>query len=199
MAYSDFTIQKLKDDFSLVFDEADLFSHVAPIELRPDFAATLAEGVELALAVNTEKAKSEFIIAPLLLECRRLLNHEISLFSGIDLNVDVGKGLNGICDFILSKAQRQLMLSKPIITIVEAKNENIKSGIPQCVAAMYAAQIYNEREGEPMKHQYGAVTIGSSWRFMRIEDRSVVIDRKEYLIDSADKIVAIFLEIARAS
>jgi hypothetical protein len=59
--------------------------------------------------------------------------------------------------------------------------------------------LYNEREGEPMKRRHGAVTIGSSRRFMRIEDRSVVIDRKEYLIDSADKIVAIFLEVARSS
>ncbi len=44
-----------------------LFACRRALPLREEFAAALAEGTTLALAVNTEKARSEFIIAPLLL------------------------------------------------------------------------------------------------------------------------------------
>ena len=88
----------------LAIDEADLYASVPAVPLREDFAATLAEGATVALANNTEKAKSEFIIAPLLLELRRRLGGSIGLFSGVEFHVDPSRNLEGFCDFILSKA-----------------------------------------------------------------------------------------------
>jgi hypothetical protein len=64
MAFSDFTFPQVQQDLGLVVDEADLFSPVPPLPLREDFVTTLTDGATIALAVNTEKAKSEFIIAP---------------------------------------------------------------------------------------------------------------------------------------
>ncbi|MFM8005054.1 MAG: hypothetical protein ACKO86_08930, partial [Dolichospermum sp.] len=91
-----------------------------------------------------EKARSEMIITPILLEVRRKANYQISLFSGTDFNVDIERGLNGYCDFVISRSKEQLTINAPVLIIVEAKNENIKGGLGQCAAAMLAAQLFNE-------------------------------------------------------
>ena len=36
------------------------------------------------------------------------------------------------------------MLDVPVVAIVETKNKNIISGLGQCIAEMYAAQLYNK-------------------------------------------------------
>ena len=112
--------------------------------------------LELALAINTQKARSEMIITPILLEVRRRANYPISLFSGTDFNVDAEKGLNGYCDFIISRAKEQLTINVPVVVIIEAKNENIKGGLGQCAATMLAAQIFNQREGNHIRKIYNS-------------------------------------------
>jgi hypothetical protein len=111
MSFQNFSFPQVQQDLGLTLDEADLFSHVPAVELRAEFVAALTEGTNLALAVNTEKAKSEFIIAPLLLELRRSTGDRFGLFSGVELAVDPGRGLNGVCDFIITKSSRQFILS----------------------------------------------------------------------------------------
>ena len=139
MSYSEFTFQKLEADLQLTLEETDLYSAVEPLDISAVLSEVLNENVPLALSINTEKARSDLIIAPVLVELRKALHHQVSLFSGIELNVDPQKSLNGVCDFIISASSRQILLSAPLIQIVEAKNENIRSGVPQCVAEMYAA------------------------------------------------------------
>ncbi|MEY2913893.1 MAG: hypothetical protein RLZZ184_3202, partial [Cyanobacteriota bacterium] len=103
MAYSDFSLTKFKKTFNITIkEEADLFATVEPIEISEKLTNTLEETTELALAINTEKARSEMIITPILLEVRRKANYQISLFSGTDFNVDIERGLNGYCDFVIS-------------------------------------------------------------------------------------------------
>ena len=115
----------------------------APVTLSALLQETLAESVPLALEVSTEKARSEFIIAPMLAETRRQFAGQISLFSGIDFTVDAEAGLRGVCDFLFSLSPLQLYVQAPVLAVVEAKNENIKAGIGQCVAEMLAAQRFN--------------------------------------------------------
>lgn len=130
MAYSDFTLSKFKKDFNIhIHEEMDLFINVEPIQISEKLKSTLEETTELALAINTEKARSEMIITPILLEVRRRANCKISLFSGTDFNLDFKKGLNGYCDFVISRSQEQLTINAPVMIIVEAKNENIKAGL----------------------------------------------------------------------
>ncbi len=193
MPYSDFTFRQLETVLQLRLEEAELYSAVEPVEISQLFSEVLAENVPLALSIHTEKARSEFIIAPVLVELRKTLRHRVSVFSGIELNVDPQKGLNGVCDFIISASSRQLLLSAPLIHIVEAKNENIKSGIPQCVAEMYAAQLFNSAEACELPVVYGVVTTGSSWKFLQLTERTVTIDRGEYFIDNIRTIMAILL------
>lgn len=76
------------------------------------------------------------IISPVLLEVRRQAHGRISLFSGTEFNVDDEKGLVGYCDYILSRSREQLTINAPIILITEAKNENIKAGLGQCIRVL---------------------------------------------------------------
>ncbi|MFW5764027.1 MAG: hypothetical protein ACOC07_07475 [Coleofasciculus sp.] len=103
MAYSNFTLAKVKENFDLTVDETkNLFADVPGVQPSELLTLTLAESIPLATAIDTEKARSEFIIAPVLSEVRRQVNYQVSLFSGTDFNVDIEKGLQGYCDFILS-------------------------------------------------------------------------------------------------
>ncbi len=192
MAYSDFKLSESIKLFGLNISEtSELFAAVAEVECSEYLAFTLKENVDLAVAINTEKARSEMIIAPILLEMRRRLNYQVSLFSGVDFTVDNERGLNGICDFIVSRSVEQLFVRAPIITLVEAKNENLKTGFGQCVAEMVAAQLFNEREGNEIQTIYGVVTIGTIWRFLKLEDQVIQIDLSEYYITDVNKILGI--------
>jgi hypothetical protein len=104
--------------------------------------------------------------------------------------------LNGFCDFIISKSSEQFFLKAPLIVIVEAKNENIPSGIGQCIAEMIAAKLLNERAVQPVKKLYGAVTIGNIWKFLKYERDIVYIDRQEYYISNSEKIIGILVAMA---
>lgn len=134
------------------------------------------------------------IITPILLELRRKANYEISLFSGSDFNVDFEKGLSGYCDFLISRSKEQLTINAPVIIIVEAKNENIKGSLGQCVAAMLAAQLFNEQEGNKIKTIYGAVTTGDIWKFLRLEGIDIFIDLNNYYIKELNKILGILYQ-----
>ncbi len=101
------------------------------------------------------------IIAPILIEMRHILKNQISLFSGVKFNVDTSRGLNGFCDFLISLSRQQSFLKAPVVAIVEAKNDNIKSGYAQCMAEMIAARIFNEREGKEVKLISRMVTNGN--------------------------------------
>ena len=194
MAYSDFKLSELIKTFGLTLSETvDLFADVKEVECSENLAFNLKDNIPLAVAIGTEKARSEMIIVPILLEMKRRLKHQISLFSGTDFNVDFDKGLNGICDFIISLSPEQLFVKAPVITLVEAKNDNIKSGLGQCVAEMIAAQLFNECEGNDIQPIYGVVTTGELWKFLKLESKLVSIDLSNYPVGNANKILGILL------
>ncbi len=193
MAYSDFTLKKVKQAFELtIIEDEAVFEKIEPIAVSDFLNKQLDNNVPLALAINTEKARSEFIIAVVLLELRNSLKNQVSLFSGIEFNVDKDRQLNGFCDFIISLSAEQLFLTSPVIILVAAKNENIMAGIGQCLAEMVAARLFNENENNKVDTIYGVVTTGSAWTFMKlIEGHTVFIDKREYHIESIDKIMGI--------
>lgn len=198
MAYSDFTLSEIKEKFQLTLEEySDLFCDVGEAEISEFLSETLRENIPLALAIHTEKARSEMIIAPILIELRKILRRQISLFSGIEFNVDKEKGLNGVCDYIISMSKEQLYLTAPVISIVEAKNDNIKSGLAQCSAAMIASEIFNKEKGNSIKTLYGIVTTGTIWKFLKLE-KTLFIDPREYYIEQLSKIMGILLYIVHS-
>jgi len=198
MAYNDFTLEVLKRQFDLRTDEgSDLFGEVTPVPISELLRETLHEGVPLALDISTEKARSELIIAPVLMEARRQFGRQVSLFSGVEFNVDVEQGLRGVCDFLLSLSPEQLAIEAPVVAVVEAKNENIKQGIVQCTAEMVASQRFNRERDNPIQSVFGAVTTGSIWKFLRLTDSVVSVDQTEYHISQVERIVGILVEMLR--
>jgi hypothetical protein len=194
MAYSDFKLKELVKQFDLTLNEnQDLFGGTTEVEPSETLRSWLIENSALAADINTEKARSELIIAPILLEVRRQLNYQIGLFSGSEFNVAPEKGLNGTCDFLLSLSPERLFISAPVIAIVEAKKEDIRGGLGQCGAEMLAARLFNEQEGNNIPIIYGAVTSGTVWRFLKLEGNVIYIDPIEYYLRDVGKILGILL------
>ena len=194
MPYSKFTLSEVLKQFGLtLIDRVELFPEVKPVAPSPFLQMALTEWGELALDINSEKARSEFIIAPLLAELRRL--PAVSLFSGINFDVDPERGLDGYCDFLLSRSPQQLFIEALVFAIVEAKNEDIKSGFGQCIASMIGAQLFNARSSEQAITVYGAMTTGTNWRFLKLEKTTVSLDRDEEFWNPVDRLLGILTAI----
>lgn len=193
MSYSDFTLDKVQKAFDLTISEdQDLFANTPQLEPSPLLREFLQDNAQLALKINTEKARSEMIIAPILLDLRKQISSKISLFSGIDFNVDIERGLNGTCDYIISNSSEQLFLKSPIVVLVEAKKENIIGGLGQCASEMIAAQIFNQREDNQIPVILGVVTSGNIWKFLQLSDKQLSIDATEYYLKDVNQILGIF-------
>jgi hypothetical protein len=200
MPYSNFSIKKVQQELGVgIIEQTGLFASILGQEISQHLRETLADNVSLAVSVNTEKARSELIIAPVLIEIRKLFNKQISFFSGIELNVDRDRDLAGFCDFIISQSPEQLFLSTPVITVVEAKNENIMNGLGQCAAEMVAARLFNQQEGTVLEKIYGVVTSGNLWKFMKLEGGFVYIDLDDYPVKDIGKIVGVLCAMIKQS
>ena len=181
-----------------VSDHPDLFAGVPGAPLSAPVAGLLRLYLPLAIANGTEKARSEWLIAPVLADAREQLARRVSLFSGWDFVVDRAKGLNGVCDYLLCRSPQQEFITTPVAAVVEAKNENIKVGLGQCAAEMVAARLFNERAGRTALTVTGCVTTGTAWRFLKLDGSNLLIDQKEYyLATQADQILGILLASLR--
>ena len=193
MAYSDFTIDRVRHELGITLDfSTSLFDQMSPVAASDWLVDTLALMAPMAMA-NTEKARSEFMVAPILGELVKRLDYGIFVFSGKDFNVDSDRGLTGYCDFLVSRSPESISIQAPVCTIVEAKKEDINGGIAQCIAEMVAAQIFNERKGAAIDRIYGVVTSGMAWRFLILEGTIARVDRLEYYVSQVDKILGILL------
>lgn len=194
MPYSQFTnISKVKEAFGLKTQEGGRFiADTEPIQVSATLTAYLEESLPLASSAS-EKARSEGIIYPVLLEVRRILNRQISLFSGEDFTVDEAIGLNGMCDFLLSRSPEVLEIEAPCIVIVEAKKADLRTGFGQCIAEMVAAQKFNAAKTRPVSVIYGCITSGTQWRFLKLEDNTVTIDLMDYPLPPVEQIVGILV------
>ncbi|MEB3147488.1 MAG: hypothetical protein VKL60_00495 [Sphaerospermopsis sp.] len=196
MSYSEFSLAKAKQEFELTtLEKRDIFAAVPELAASNLLTEILNYNLPIAVGSNSEKARSELIISPILVDLRRQLQEQVSLFSGVDFTVDDSKGLNGTCDFIITKSPEILIITAPVIIIVEAKKENIKeninAGLGQCAAEMVAAQIFNQQSHSDIQTIYGAVTTGSIWQFLKLEKQILSIDLSEYYLKDVNKILGI--------
>jgi hypothetical protein len=189
MPYSSFTLAKAKKEFGLTTAEGGRF--LPPIDpIIPSLRLQEAlEDLPWAIAVGSEKAKSEGIIYPILQEVRRILNNQVSLFSGRDFTVDANKGLNGYVDYLISRSQEQLEIEAPVVVVGEAKRDNLNEGLGQCIAEMVAAQMFNQANQVNIPTIYGSVSNGTQWRFLKLEGSTVTIDLMDYALPPVDQIL----------
>ncbi len=192
MAYSDFTVDTVEEAFQLETRwTTGLFSEAEPVIPSGYLTTGLAKKAPLAIAMNTEKAKSELIVADILVELCENFDGRISLFSGVDFNVDADKELTGVCDFLVSLSPNRMSVKAPVIVLVEAKKDSLTDGLGQCVAEMVAAQRFNAEAGNDIPCVYGATTSGLDWLFLKLAGQTLSIDLTAYQIAQCDKILGI--------
>ena len=193
MPYADFTLDAVRRTFSITIRQQLLFPNLVT-HIVPDWLhVTLEKGLPIAL--GSEKARSEFIIAPILLTVRDENQNRIAIYSGQRLDSDPSVGLVGECDFILTNAPALPIIQAPIISIVEAKKNDIESGLGQCAAQMVGAQRVNQREGTGIDTVYGCVTTGETWQFLRLAATTLTIDSERYYINELGRILAVLQTI----
>ena len=198
MAYSNFTLETVRKAFQLETVQAiGIFADIEPVSPSELLATVLAKKVPVAAAIGTEKARSELIIADVLFELREQFDNRISFFSGIEFNVDVENELTGVCDFLISRSPDQFYLEAPVIILVEAKKDDPKFGLGQCVAEMLAAQRFNAEKGNGISRIYGAATTGTEWQFLKLEGLCLHIDMVVYPIAQCDKILGILSSMVK--
>ncbi|MGF1515809.1 MAG: hypothetical protein ACFB5Z_19205 [Elainellaceae cyanobacterium] len=198
MSYKEFSLEQINRRFQIAIESrVDLFGDRPPsLDLNPAFKGYLDYSARLGLSINTEKSRSEMIIAPMLIELKRLTEERISVFSGVEFSVEPEQGLNGFCDFIVSQSEQQLYIESPVAIIFEAKNENIKGGLGQCLAAMLAAQRFNQARDAAIDAVFGAVTTGNQWKFLKLLGQSAYIDAADYYIDPLGRIMGVLYALA---
>ena len=135
------------------------------------------------ISLNSEAAKREFYISPLLLEILDYLNAEIN----VEYPLDAGENLSGTLDYLIRYSGDVL--------IVEAKKGDLEKGFNQLAVELIAMDKYEE---SPPKILYGAVTLGDIWRFgiLMREEKLIKKDMNAYIIPSdLERLLAILLGI----
>ena len=198
MPYSKFTLSKAVEDFQLAIAEGDRFlPEIEPVRPTALLADTLKETLPWAIAVGTEKARSEGIINPVLLEVKRQLDGKISVFSGEEFSVQPEAELTGYVDFLIGRSPEQLYVKAPVVVLVEAKKEDLKPALGQCLAEMVAAQRFNQQKQQAIATIYGAVTSGTVWRFLKLEGQTVAIDLTDYPLPPVEQILSFLIWMVR--
>ncbi len=195
MAYSDFTLEAVVEQFGLVEKNEALFEAVQPILASAWLTETLSISQKLGLRSGTEKARSEFIIVPILLELERRNPNQFMIYSGKSMDVDKSKGLNGECDFIVSKGEATRVIQAPIFSLVEAKKQDIDLGLGQCAAQMIGATLFNKQREKNVETIYGCVTTGEIWQFLKLTNQYLTIDASLYFLTELETILGIFQTI----
>lgn len=195
MAYTDFTLESAEAELGVRSQPGNVFPNLQPVPVPAWLTELLARGMQLALV--SEKARSEYIVAPLLLAVRDASGGSVAILSGQRLDVDGARRLQGECDFLLARSEPVPRLRAPLMAVVEAKKNDIEGGLGQCIAQMVAAQVYNDRAGESIPAMYGCVTTGEDWQFLRLVGVEVTLHRPRIYIDNVGLILAAFTAAVR--
>lgn len=179
MGYSNFKkIKTVIKKFNLDLQMANLFENVQTVEPSAWLVESLVRA-EFTPATN-EKTKAERIISPILLDVVAKYSKQLSFFSGESIDVDSSQDLAGECDFFFALQPPKPYIEAPIISLAEAKDEDMEWGLAQCAAQMYGAKLFNEIEGKDIPFIYGCATTGTDWQFIRLENNMYYLDNKIY-------------------
>jgi hypothetical protein len=185
-SYSDFTLDHLQQMFGIRSTMEDLL--LSQVSVLPSEWLEITLLRNRTLPVNSEKAKSELLITPVIVEIATRTPQRVQCFSGNTLDVDAAQALKGRCDFLLTR-NLSVNISAPIIAIFEAKDDSLDHWYGQCGAEMYAARLFNEQRNEPITIIHGAVTNGFSWQFLRLEGLQLLIDKEIYALSDLPKLL----------
>ncbi len=175
MGYSNFKkISQVTKKFGLDARFTELFSFVTPVEPSEWLKTSLKMASKMPL--TNEKPKSERLVSPVLMEIAVAYENQVSLFSGEDIFINSDDDLSGPCDFFFGLHPPKPYIDTPIISLTEAKDEDIEWGVAQCAAQMYAAYLLNLQENKNIPMLYGCATDGEEWRFLKFENNIFYIE-----------------------
>ena len=187
MAYSSFTLDEVAEKFVLKVREGRLLDSAGSVAPPPWLVDVLARFHPMALL--TEQSRREFIVAPILVACRELVDNQVFIYAGPTLNVDAELGLQGECDYLLAFTPPTPLLEKPLLMVVEAKKHDIEFGLGQCAAQMIAARIYNEKRKRSMASLFGCVTTGEAWQLTKLHKDEFIVHDERYYIKNLDQVL----------
>ena len=174
MGYSNYKkIKQVTKKFGLKARLMPLFTDIKPHQPSPWLVTSLE--IAYKAPATTEKAKSERLVSPTLMEIVQAFEYQITLFSGEEMNVNASDDLAGPCDFFFGLYPLSPYIETPIISVVEAKDEDIEWGIAQCAAQLYGAHLMNIQDGKDIPVLYGCATDGVEWQFLKFENNTFTI------------------------
>jgi hypothetical protein len=194
MTYREFDLPNALNTFQLTEEATHLFPDLVLVSPSDWLRESMRRGVPLAQA-GLEKARSEFLIAPVLSEVQNRHTGRVMLHSGRLLEVDKEQGLTGECDFLFASGAAPHLIRTPILAVVEAKKEEVETGLGQCITQMVAARRINQAEtpdAAASLTMYGCVTTGNTWQFLRLQGSIVQIDMTQRYIVEIDVLLGIF-------
>jgi hypothetical protein len=164
--------------------------------LQPSDLLLQILSINQQLPLQSEKAKSELLITPILNELWQRNPKVFTYFSGYQFNVDTKRGLKGFCDYILCKKYNAVFIESPLCAVVEAKhNQDLLDAVPQCAAEMYAAQLFNEQQGNNIQNIYGIVTTGYDWLFLKLNNHTLFVDNERYFLNNLAELLGCWQQI----
>ena len=189
-SYSNFTAEDL-GELGLTIVQGYFYENIEAQSPSSLLEETLKFNLKMPMV--SEKARSELLISPILLEMRRKNPKKFTFFSGCSLNVDAARGLKGVCDFILATPWNAVFLQSPILAVVEAKhNQSLQDAIPQCAVEMFAAQLFNQQKHIAIETLYGVVTNGHEWLFLMLKHNLVTLDMNYYNIRQLPELLGVW-------
>ncbi len=190
-SYSHFTYEDITH-LGISVVRTQVFTETVTYINPSDFLLKTLE-INNQIPIESEKAKSELLITPILTEIRTHNPKKFTYFSGYQFSVDKKLGLTGFCDFIISKKYNAAFIESPVVTVIEAKhNQDLLDASPQCIAEMYAAQLYNEKHKEAITTIYGVITNGYEWVFLKLEHKEVTLDTNRYGIKNFPELLGVW-------
>ena len=140
------------------------------------------------VSLNSEMAKRDFMIAPLLSEVIAYVDAKIN----VEYIIEIDDLLSGSLDYLIR--------SKQDIIVIEAKKSDLEKGFNQLAAELIALDKY-ENETSPAL-LYGAVSMGDVWRFgiLNRKSKHIVKDIHSYRVpEDTEKVFNILLGILQSS
>lgn len=122
------------------------------------------------VALESEMARRETLIAPILLEAARNAEAKVR----IEFPLNVSRQLKGSLDYLLH--------TKTDFLVVEAKNEDLYRGFKQLAVELIALKEWlNDAE---INFLYGAVSTGNTWQFgkLDVKNKQIIQDLNIYTI-----------------
>jgi hypothetical protein len=179
MAYRDFKMKDLKAKFGIqeigtqLFDR-DKIKHIEPSDkLKSD----LEEADFISL--STEKAVSERIIAPIIVELVKLNKDFIQIYSGE--NIKTENGLSGQIDFIIDCLPITMLPRKPYFIVVQSKIGFVFKGFDKAIAQALGIHLFNKLNKKTDNQiVYAIATDGKFWNIGKLEDNNFYIDTEHF-------------------